>query len=192
VHPMYSSPAALVLDDYEDAPEDPATNSLGEDVVWQDALTFDEVDLDAVAQTLYHETLGLSLAFDGAPAAIVHALPRGTDLRAMGFLSLRAIQRHGAPLNTPGVPQDATLALFDGNQQLATVTLSAWGTIPWPIVHGGPFFPKKSVLRTTRVPLRAFAAANPALDLSDVVLVGLVFDQTQSGDLRLDDLAFTP
>jgi len=193
VHPMYSSPDALVVDDHEDVPPDAATNSLAETVAWQDVLEVAEEDLEVPALTLYHATQGLSLSFEGpAPALLVHALRPQMELGAMRYLSLRALQRHGAPLNTPGQPQDVTIVLVDRGRQLATQPLSDWGTIPWPITHPGPFFPDKSVLRTTRVPLRAFVEANPLLDLTDLELVGLVFDQTASGELRLDDLAFTP
>ena len=80
--------------------------------------------------------------------------------------------------------------LVDGAGQSAQVALSAWGTIPWPITHGGSF-PKKSVLRTTRIPLREFSEVNPALDITDLHAVSLLFDSTPSADLRIDDLSFT-
>jgi hypothetical protein len=47
------------------------------------------------------------------------------------------------------------------------------------------------VLRTTRIPLSAFSTANPALDLTNVLFVGWICDQTSRGELAFDDLELT-
>ena len=73
--------------------------------------------------------------------------------------------------------------------------LSDHGRIAWPITHEGGFWydtcPDKSVLHTTRIPLAAFEAANPALDLDRLNGVGIRADITASGHLFLDDVEFT-
>ncbi len=94
-------------------------------------------------------------------------------------------------MNTPDEPQDLTLALFDGGLRMGHVVLSDHGPIIWPVTHGGGVFKNKSVLRTIRTPLSAFTDANPRLDLTDIRYVALVFDQTRSADLRIDDIVFT-
>lgn len=43
----------------------------------------------------------------------------------------------------------------------------------------------------TRIPLEAFAADNPEIDLTSLMFVGFAFDQNASADLRLDDIVFT-
>jgi dienelactone hydrolase len=195
LHPMYSDPGALVVDDFQDEPADPATNSLG-GVVAHSLLKFDgEASLDAPALTFYHHTRGGVIGYDSAFLVVplyVEELPGGADVSAHAALSLRALQRLDAGFNQYGAPQDLRIALMDAGGRVAFRTLGHYGTIPWPETHAGASFPKKSVLRTTRIPLKEFLLSNPALDLSDIRYVGLVFDQTPAAELRIDDLEFTP
>ncbi|HZL99905.1 MAG TPA: hypothetical protein VFD43_06605 [Planctomycetota bacterium] len=199
VHPLYADADRLLINGFEEADGDPGSNSLGGASAGDLLLTQDEESLDAATKTFYHRTRGGWLAYDTGGAlppdlspAYVEALPGGVDAGAYSHLSLNALQRWNAPLNTAGQAQDLHLMLVDEQGRSAQVALSDWGTIPWPITHGSSSsFPKKSVLRTTRIPLREFSLANPALDLSDIRLVSLVFDSTPSADLRLDDLSFT-
>ena len=79
---------------------------------------------------------------------------------------------------------------------MAFVPLSSFGTIPWPPNHpgSGPFgasFPIKTVLRTTRVPLAAFGAANPHLDLDRILYAGWLSGATVQGEVQCDDVEFT-
>jgi len=206
VHPLYADPDRLLINGFEEPGADPATNSLGGASVGSLLTQQAEEDLDDNAETFYHRTHGGWLEFDtgspppgaapgraapGLAPAYVEELPGGADAGAYTHLSLNALQRWGSALNTAGQAQDLHVILVDEHGQGAEVALSEWGTIPWPITHGGAAFPKKSVLRTTRIPLREFAARNPRLDLSDIQLVSLVFDSTPSADLRIDDLSFT-
>lgn len=194
VHPLYRSPDALVVDDFQDQPLDVASNSLGQPVVWDALSAVAEESLKNPSATLYHETRGLAVEFVGAgefTPLLLQTLPAGTDATPYRVLSLSALQRRGSVLNTPGEPQDLLVALGDARGRTATLPLSAFGAIPWPIAHGGASFPTKSVLRTTRIPLTAFLAVTPDLDLADLAQVALVFDQTPSGELRLDDLSFS-
>jgi dienelactone hydrolase len=207
VHPIYSDPDALVVNHFEDEDADPGHNSLGGASVGELLMTQDEESLDNNAKSFFHRTRGGWIAYmvqgEGAPgggrpgAALgfipvyVEELPGGVDASAYSHLSLNALQRWNAPLNPEGQSQDLHLLQADGRGRSAQVQLSDWGTIPWPVTHGGSGFPKKSVLRTTRIPLREFHAANPLLDLTDIRLASLVFDQSPTADLRIDDLSFT-
>ena len=128
---------------------------------------------------------------DDAPAYYVEELPTSSDVSSYPFFSVRVCQRYGDPLNAADQPQDFTVALVDERGHVAQVALSDHGTIPWPLVHSGAFFPNKSVMRTNRIPLDAFVAENPDLDLTDLAYVALVFDKTTSSELRIDDIEFT-
>ena len=197
IHPLFATPDRLLINHFEEADADPAVNSLGGTSAGEALLTQSEESLDNGAKTFFHRTHGGWIAFDssgGLPAGTapvyVEELPGGADASGYTHLALNALQRWNAPLNTADQSQDLHVVLVDGAGQEAQVALSAWGTIPWPITHGGAV-PKKSVLRTTRIPLREFAEANAALDLTDVRFVSLLFDMTPSADLRIDDLSFT-
>lgn len=192
IHPLYRDARTLVVNDFEDLPADAASNSLG-GVSAGDLLPWmDEQSLQDNAATLYHLTQGLKTGHDlGAGAAYyVEELPGGLDASGFGQLSVELLQRWGAPSNASGQAQDAKLVLMDGDHDLAWRRLSHYGEIPWPATHGGAF-PKKSVLRTTRVPLADFVAANPSLDLTNLRFVALVFDLTPASELRVDRIAFT-
>ena len=198
VHPLYADPDRLLINGFEEADGDPGLNSLGGASVGELLLTQAEESLDAAAKTFYHRTRGGWLAFDtggrlppGMAPTYVEALPGGVDASAYSHLSLNALQRWNAPLNPAGQSQDLTLVLVDEQGRSASVGLGDWGTSPWPITHGGSSFPKKSVLRTTRIPLREFRQVTPELDFPDIRLVSLVFDSTPSAELRIDDLGFT-
>jgi dienelactone hydrolase len=192
LHPMYSDPDALRVDDFE---ADPASNNLGG--VTADSLLplTGEESLDNPVLSFYHHTRAGRIGYDtkllGAPL-YVEELPGGADVRSYAAFSLRVLQRWNAANNTPGAPQGLRVGLLDGGGHVAVRKLGQYGTIPWPMTHTGSSFPKKSVLRTTRIPLAHFLLSNPALDLTGIRYVGLVFDQTPSAELRIDDLEFTP
>ena len=48
----------------------------------------------------------------------------------------------------------------------------------------------KSILKTVRIPLRAFTANGSPLDLEHLQEIKFVFDQTDSGELIFDDIEF--
>jgi hypothetical protein len=191
---MYNDPGARVLNDFEDLPEDVGTNSLGAASLGFMLSALDEQGLNSAGSTFYHPTRGLQVAYTAGSAGqafYAEQIPPPGDVTRFSQLSLRALQQATAPLNTVGQPQDATVVLLDRLGRQARVALSAYGEIPWPILHVGSNFPSKSVFRTTRIPLAAFLDDDPELDLEHLQFVGLLFDQNPSADLRLDDIAFT-
>ncbi len=193
VHPMYTDPGALVVNDFEDAPENALLNSLGGLSLGNLLVTQDEESLAQGGKTFWHQTSGGWIAHSLPPPSLpfyAEELPPGTDVSGFDCVSLRVLQRWGAALNPTGQPQNLRVALADAAVHIAVLRLSDYGTIPWPITHSGNF-PKKSVLRTTRIPLADFLAKNPALDLTNLRFVALVLDQTPSSELRIDDLQFS-
>jgi dienelactone hydrolase len=197
IHPLFATGERLLVNHFEETDADPALNSLGGTSTGEALVTQSEETLDNSAKTFFQRTHGGWIAYDssaGLPPGVapvyVEELPGGVDASAYTHLSLNALQRWNAPLNTANEAQDLHVVLVDGAGHSAQVALSAWGTIPWPITHGGAF-PKKSVLRTTRIPLREFSEVNPALDFSDLRALSLLFDSTASADLRIDELSFT-
>ncbi len=193
IHPMYFDPDGLVVNNHQQWPLDPSMNTLGLVTAGSMLLELSESSLNSPGATFYHPTFAMRARFDtalGTPL-YVEELEPGTDASPFDYLSLRVMQPLGSDLNTAGQVQDMRLALVDMRNNVAALTLSDYGTIPWPVTHAGFAFPEKSVLRTSRLPLDDFVAANPELQLNDLRLVALVFDQTTVGEVRVDDIAFT-
>ena len=197
IHPMYKDPVRMVLDDFEAFP---SLSVSSEGLSVAASLTSNsEGSFDNTSLTLYHKTDGFVGGWSGGASGrwIVRlGVPGGFDSAAFTHLSAKFAARQTATLNPVGMDQDVSLLLADTDLDVATVPLSNFGNIPYPITHpgAGPFgpnFPTKSVLRTTRVPLSAFAAANPALDLDSLLAAGWISNQTFQGEAMFDDLEFT-
>jgi len=192
--PMYRAPLRHVLEDFETWPG-LGWSSNNAPVALGGFLGSIETSLYSPQHTLYHQTRGFDGAWLAGGALWLTGHPLAPiDARAWPYLSVKFAQRHGSIANWLGQAQDVSLGLMDQLGQLALVRLSDYGDIPVPQVHTsmlGQNFPEKTVLRTTRVPLAAFAAANPALDLSRVLYAGWLADLALSGELLFDDLEFS-
>lgn len=186
--PQYRDPERLTLEDFEGGAAGGAAGAFGF------AYALDDVSLDASGFTYYHDTRGFVGGWDRFVPAWLAAVPSGVDAGQWSFLSVQFAQRFGAPGNRAGQSQDVTLVMVDLDGDQAAVPLSDYGDIPPPPNHpGGLFlvFPKKSVLRTTRVPIAAFEAANPDFDPAAVAFIGWRADRTPAGELAFDRLELT-
>ncbi len=192
--PNYSNPTHYVINNVEAFPINPSLNSQGLLSAGSLLTLLDEQGLNNAGQTFYHRTKAVRAEFNApgpsAPFYLEEVSPF-VDPSQWDFLSFRALQKVNGPLNTPGVEQEFTVAVVDAAGEVATVPLTDHGKVVWPATHTGSSFPQKSVLRTTRIPLRAFKTANNLLQLSQIRYIAVVFNQNDAGDLRLDDFVFT-
>jgi dienelactone hydrolase len=193
IHPMYRHPSRFVIDDFESNSSKYLASSGGQ--VFLTFPTSREASLDESSYTFYHETTGALAAWpNGGGGTFAVALPNGSfDATSWEQLSLKFTQRFSASLNSAAMDQDVTLSLRDADGDTASLPLSNYGRIPFPITHNGSLFqnfPKKSVLRTTRLPLADFVANNPALDLDRLAYVAWT-SATAKGELEFDDLEFS-
>jgi len=196
IQPMYRDSDRFLLDDFEVNQQLDLTSE-GTPALATHIINF-EVSLDDSSKTYYHKTRAFGGVWAanviGAWAALVD--PAGFDATPWSHLSAKFSQRRNSPVNIPGQEQNVTLGLVDADFDMAFVPLSSFGTIPWPPNHpgSGPFgasFPIKTVLRTTRVPLAAFGAANPHLDLDRILYAGWLSGATVQGEVQCDDVEFT-
>ncbi|QDU67642.1 hypothetical protein [Engelhardtia mirabilis] len=191
--PLYRDPDRFQLDDFE-AGSDPWRTSSGTSAVHRAFAFLFEASLDQVPYTYYHGTTGAVAGWNQREGTWFAATPPDFDATRWEFLSIQFAQRIDAHLNPVGLSQDLSIGLIDMDGDLATVPLSAYGDIPYPPSHQGSFFqtfPKKSVLRTTRLPLAAFVEANPRLDLDRLKFAGWIADRTASGEVAFDRVEFT-
>jgi fermentation-respiration switch protein FrsA (DUF1100 family) len=189
--PMYRHPDRWVVDDFEANPSLGQASS-GGNVINSFPKRF-EISFDDTGLTLYHKTKGGVSGWNAGTSHFAVALPGGGfDASGWENLSGKFAQRLDSPFNT-AFDQDARVVLRDLDGDLAFVDLSAHGRIIKPITHtGGLFqnFPKKTVLRTTRIPLTAFTAAEPLLDLDRLTHIGWQ-SVNATGEIEFDDLEFT-
>jgi hypothetical protein len=133
----------------------------------------------------------LGLAF-ASTSTWVNALPEGTDASGLLYLQFRAGVDFEDPAAAAGAV-DFTIALTDRAGVRATTTLQSWtDALARPPGDLYPVAPKL-LLHGVRIPLTAFVDASeggdPALDLTDLASVELVFD-AGAGALLVSDLAF--
>ena len=152
-----------------------------------------------------HDTFGAMVAWAAAGGTYTTAFAAG-NISGFRVLSFRAAQRFGAAKNpnpaglAPGASLDLTVRLTDAAGQVARVRAGTVAAIPFPwkrpigplapAGEGGPTL-NKSALRTIRLPLAAFTAANGSLDLTRVVSITFDFDQRATGELAIDDIEFS-
>lgn len=194
VHPMFRHADRFAVDDFE-TQSSLTTSSSGGPVV----TTYPRAREDTLRQssyTFYHVTNGAMGAWPGGSGggSYMAGLPNSSfDATAWTQLSVKFAQRWDAPFNIVDQDQDVNLTLQDADGDRATLLLSDYGRIPWPVTHNGTWiqnFPKKTVLRTTRLPLADFVTANPALDLTR--LAGLAWTSVKSsGEIEFDDVEFS-
>jgi hypothetical protein len=209
LHHALQLPGALVVDDFEDVPTDKTRNTLLQPVTTTALAGFEEEALNtrdaACAASLpswFQGTHGLVVEWSAASGTYMTKLG-GVDVRDKAVLAFRVGQ--DATGNPPGLPQDFKVSLSDGARS-ATIRVGAITTIPPPraksfIRQGLPRLPPLCApvvvslticwLKTVRLPLGRFKAANPALDLGALDSITFEFGTTPAGRLGIDNLEFS-
>lgn len=136
---------------------------------------------------------GMAVVSWSEPASLRLALPEGQrDLTRYATLSLRTVLDPLSELNAADQPQTFSVRLTDDDGNVATAVTSPdepalqfpAGEAQEDFFFEGGFFSGIVHLTTLRLPLTAFAGVN----LSDVIEIALVFDQTPSGTLFVADV----
>lgn len=160
----------------------------------------------------FHDTFGAMVAWDVAGGTYTTPFGAG-NISGFRVLSFRAAQRLGVARNpspggpgmaglAPGAVLDLTVRLTDSANRFARVRAGTVATVPFPwkrprpddIAPGHPGERpqhNKSVLRTIRLPLKAFTDANGALDLTSITSIRFEFDQRATGELAIDEIEFS-
>ncbi len=132
-----------------------------------------------------HDTRGLELTWVN-PQAEYRSDTGGFALSPMQSLSLRVSQFYeDSANNLEGADLDLFVALHDGSTE-AVVRLGAVGTAPFPDSSPAVL----SVMRSLRLPLDAFEAVNPGINLGSIQTVTFYLDARGSGHVLIDDIEF--
>jgi hypothetical protein len=134
----------------------------------------------------WHDTKGVQLAWDGRDASY-NSATGGFALSDQHWFSVRLAQFYeDATLNPENLQVDLFVQISDGGQT-ALVRLGSIATVPYPDAVSTTL----SVLRTVRLPLSAFQAANPALNIANTQAVRLIMVGRATGHILADDLEFS-
>lgn len=97
-------------------------------------------------------------------------------------------------------PLDFSITLIDAQGISVSLPLSQFATLlpqlpvensRWPLYEEARYVREsETVLQTFRLPLSAFAAANPAFDPSTLQIIRFQFNQSQAGEIYLDRIGF--
>jgi hypothetical protein len=193
IHTSHSRQPRVVLDNFGDAdtqvglaaeaPLDKTINSRNQAVIASGIgiVDFEDEQHSAIPNSP-HSTAGVRLSWDDATAEY-RSDTGGVTMAADDFITLRLAQFFSdTTLNPVALPADFFVALSDGTQE-ALVRLGAVAQIPYP--DAAPVV--LSMMRTVRLPLDAFQAANPALNLGDIRSVTLRLMARPSGHILGDD-----
>lgn len=195
IHTQHSRNPREVLDNFGDLDEqvplaaaalDKTHNSQGQTVsatgaslgIWED---IEHVSLDNSP----HNTKGVQLSW-AAPNVLYRSNTGGLSAGLTEVFALRIGQFYEDPaLNPEEQPVDLFVTLSDGANE-ATVRLGAVAQVPYPDSTGIVLCP----MRTVRVPIDAFKAANPDFDPASIQRVTLKLTGRATGNILVDDLEF--
>ncbi len=131
------------------------------------------------------------LAWDQTNYRYVSEIPGVHSLSSSDVLSLRAMVVGDDALNHPSLalPQDFMLGISDGTHT-ALVRAGSQGEVhyPWQSADTND---EVHVFQTIRIPLSAFIASNPDIDIDNITEVRIQPRVRRSGRIIIDDLRFS-
>ncbi len=141
-----------------------------------------------------HSNAGLLCSWNNPVDHLRFDLPGGQrDVTGFEVLSFRVTQKNGSASNPAGMIQDLYVTLKGGNGKSRSIRAAAFDEIPYPDQR---FFPKftKSAMRTVRIPLASYKISvifTDPVDLTDVVSITFDFGVKASGEIEVDNVAFS-
>lgn len=154
-------------------------------------LFWDDVRQTGSGAATPHETQSTELAWNPPATADVRYSTGVGGLAASvaAVVSFRVSQFYpDADLNPTGTTVDLLVTIDDGGQQ-ATVRAGAVGAIPYPDVRSAAA--GLCPMRTIRIPLDAFTAANPLFDPGIIQRISFGLGARPTGRIFIDDIEIT-
>jgi hypothetical protein len=183
-----------IVDDFEQLPHDPATNTLG-GAVTQSGLAAppQEDQLHSLDVQSPHQTAGVRIAWSSSlPTYVSHIPAAQKDVSGFDVFSFRVTQTVGSVQNPPGQPQDLFVRLTDHSAKSRRIRASQFAPIPYPWQRDTSSL-TKSALSTVRIPLRSFVVANAGadtVDLHDIDTVMFELAAKPTGEIEIDQIHF--
>ncbi len=204
VHAQYLPQSRLELDHFETAPAI-GQNSLGGTVTHANLDGApQEGQLTSIDGFSPHQTRGLRVRWNSTTAVYESEIPVGgqRDVTSWEHLSFRVTQKVGSASNPANQKRDFRVRLTTaGGGNSRAVRAGYFGEIPPPYhpeytaLYNGSEGPNtKSAMKTVRIPLYAWTIkclSVPQVDLSNVESVTFEFDYDPTGELEIDNIAFS-
>ncbi len=144
---------------------------------------------------LWQQTDGLIAGWTSTSAEYVVDLPAfvGSIICNYPYLAFRVAQTYEVTpsFNTPGQDQDFSVQLELTSGPVNTLKVSNFDTLPYPDYTLRGWDISKTVMKTVRLPLRAFMVNRVGMDLDDITTIRLRFNRRSSGLIAFDDLQLT-
>jgi hypothetical protein len=141
-----------------------------------------------------HDTQGLQLRWDNLGDRLVFSIPAAhKDVTVYSYLSFRIAQRASSPHNPATLAQNLRAVLRDTSSNERAVRVSAFTEIPFPDQRANSAL-IKSAMNTIRIPLTSYTivcAGQPQVDLTNLESLSILFSETTTGEISIDDVEFT-
>ncbi len=202
VYWTYQDNEREAVDDFEQQPTDPNTNTLNGAVSHTGFTTFEErlfnsggtdyVTAPPPDSRFFHDTIGILLGWP-SPQTYTTELPAGQrDVSMYTHLSFRVAKAvTGAPTTGPAVNLLVNIEDTTGNKALWDLRSDQFDPIPHPYQRSGGWCSScvnQAQLTGVRIPLRNFTMNNSGVDLTDIAKITI---RTQSsGEIGVDDIEF--
>ncbi|PYS88893.1 MAG: hypothetical protein DMF64_19095 [Acidobacteria bacterium] len=194
IHASHQEPGARVLDNFEQTPHDPSSNTAGGAVTTTALAPLAEDALRTLDVHSPHVTSGGRIVWQSSAGIYLSHVPAAAkDVSGFDVLSFRVTQKFGSLQNPPDQPQDFFVRLTDGGGKSRAIRVSAFTDIPYPYVRGEADL-IKSALKSVRIPLASYAIANLGVDdvdLTNLQSVAFEFHADSTGEIEIDDIEFS-
>jgi hypothetical protein len=191
----YQDPKHLAADDFEDAPPNPLSNSLGGANTNISLSPFGEFTFSefggAFNNTFFQDTHGLIGGWSTQGAEfILNVPPANKDVTVYRYVSFRVTQVFDSgALNPIGQTEDFDVGLEDTNGNSTSVKVSQFDVIPFSYDRPGG---EASMLQTIRLGLACFyCAEHKGMDIHSVAKIHFRFNRKPTGLVGLDDVQFS-
>jgi chlorophyllase-like protein len=194
IHPSHQEPGAGLVDDFEQVPHDPASNTLGGMVTGTSLSAVTENALRTLDPHSPHVTAGGQIAWQTAAGIYLSRIPSvSSDVSGCRVLAFRVTQTYGSPQNPVNQGQEFFVRLTDTNGRSRAIRTGVFTDIPYPWVRGYADL-IKSAMKTVRIPLESFTIANLGaqdVDLTAVASISFEFASVPTGEIEIDDIEFS-
>lgn len=191
----YQDPKHLTVDDFEDAPPNPLSNSLGGANTNISLSPFGEFTFSelggAFNNTFFQDTHGLIGGWNALGTEFILDMPAGDqDVAAYRYVSFRVTQVFDSgAMNPIGQTEDFDVGLEDTNGNSTYVKVSQFDVIPFSYDRPGG---EASMLQTIRLGLPCFyCAEHKGMDIHSIAKIHFRFNRKPTGLVGLDDVQFS-
>lgn len=141
-----------------------------------------------------HDSKGLKIQWDNTGDAVSFTIPAAQkDVTGFTHVSIRITQKDGSVLNNINLDQNLRIALKDGANNERAVRVAAFYLIPYPDQRPDVIM-RKSAMVTVRIPLKSYTivcAGQVQVNLADITTLTLLFSETLTGEIDIDNVEFT-